>query len=315
MGEEMSQRAGLARAGPLRCVVVATDFSTGGKRAVERAARLLDPRTRVILVHVLPAKMRGQQEAVANANASLTEVASQLRAVAGGVAVDAVLAFGEAYVEIVKLAEGQSDLVVVGRHGTRRFRDLLLGTTAERVVRHTTLPVLVVHGSPKRPYARLLAALGQPPETAQRSLDVGMLLLGAYVQERRAVHVEDDLGDDALGRHGITQRDTDRARRARRADLAARLKTWLKTRYGGALHWRIGISMGEPRGCILRAAARNKPDLICLGTQGRTGLSRLIVGSVAEAVLHGASCDVLIAHSGEALEAEGRSKDKGIHSR
>jgi len=50
---------------------------------------------------------------------------------------------------------------------------------------------------------------------------------------------------------------------------------------------------GDPASEILRVAADNKADLIVLGTHGRTGLGRMLMGSVAEQVLRRATCPVL----------------------
>lgn len=54
---------------------------------------------------------------------------------------------------------------------------------------------------------------------------------------------------------------------------------------------------GDPLAEILRVAGENKADLIALGTHGRTGLTRLLLGSVAEQVLRKATCPVLVART------------------
>lgn len=51
---------------------------------------------------------------------------------------------------------------------------------------------------------------------------------------------------------------------------------------------------GSPAQTIVELATAEKVDLIVLGTHGRTGLRRLLMGSVAEAVIHAAPCPVLI---------------------
>lgn len=51
---------------------------------------------------------------------------------------------------------------------------------------------------------------------------------------------------------------------------------------------------GDPADEILRCATDNDVDVIVMGTHGRTGLSRLLMGSVAEKVLHKADCSVLV---------------------
>ena len=58
--------------------------------------------------------------------------------------------------------------------------------------------------------------------------------------------------------------------------------------------------MGEPAGAILSAARRHAADLIVMATHGRRGLSRVVLGSVAEMVLRNASCPVLCARRGDA---------------
>jgi universal stress protein A len=52
--------------------------------------------------------------------------------------------------------------------------------------------------------------------------------------------------------------------------------------------------MGSPTYEILKFAERQRIDLIVIGSHGRTGLSRLVIGSVAEGVMRGAKCPVLV---------------------
>ena len=54
------------------------------------------------------------------------------------------------------------------------------------------------------------------------------------------------------------------------------------------------VITGDPFDGILRAAAEVKADLIVMGTHGRGGLERVLLGSVAEKVLRGSSCPVLV---------------------
>ena len=54
------------------------------------------------------------------------------------------------------------------------------------------------------------------------------------------------------------------------------------------------LTMGDPAGEIVRIAGEEKADSIVLGTHGRTGLSRLLMGSVAEGVVRRAPCPVLV---------------------
>jgi nucleotide-binding universal stress UspA family protein len=60
------------------------------------------------------------------------------------------------------------------------------------------------------------------------------------------------------------------------------------------IHVEHRLVQGEPVPEILEVAGQTKADLIVMGTHGRTGLSRLLMGSVAEQVVRNAPCPVLI---------------------
>jgi nucleotide-binding universal stress UspA family protein len=62
---------------------------------------------------------------------------------------------------------------------------------------------------------------------------------------------------------------------------------------------------GDPAEEILRCASRQPVDLIVVGTHGRTGVSRLILGSVAERVVRGARCPVLVVPAPRPAKAPG----------
>jgi nucleotide-binding universal stress UspA family protein len=62
---------------------------------------------------------------------------------------------------------------------------------------------------------------------------------------------------------------------------------------GDAVRVEHRLGGGEAAAEILRVARESGADLIVMGTQGRTGLSRVLIGSVAEDVLRKAPCQVL----------------------
>jgi nucleotide-binding universal stress UspA family protein len=89
-------------------------------------------------------------------------------------------------------------------------------------------------------------------------------------------------------------------------DAAAR---WLRDRLTEADRRRGAVAIveqsDEPATEILRYAKSASIDLIVMGTHGRAGLARLVLGSVAEAVVRAAPCPVLTVHSAETIAAAG----------
>lgn len=70
---------------------------------------------------------------------------------------------------------------------------------------------------------------------------------------------------------------------------------YLLARTGGDPHRaRLVIAEGEPVDAILERASYDRVDMIVVGTRGRTGIPRLLMGSVAEGVLRRASCPVVV---------------------
>jgi nucleotide-binding universal stress UspA family protein len=74
-----------------------------------------------------------------------------------------------------------------------------------------------------------------------------------------------------------------------RKELAA----WIAGAGGDGLRIRVEISRGTTEDVIVDFCEREKPDLLVMGTHGRSGLGRLVMGSVAEGVFRQAACPVL----------------------
>ena len=82
-------------------------------------------------------------------------------------------------------------------------------------------------------------------------------------------------------------------------DVDNELATWKKrAEERGAAKVAVASEQGTPWQVIVEWAKQHGADLIVLGTHGRTGFSRLMLGSVAERVVRGATCPVLTVHPG-----------------
>jgi nucleotide-binding universal stress UspA family protein len=282
---------------PLGNVLVATDLSAAAARAVERAGRLpLGPGTTLTVLHVLPARAAtAEREEAEQALARATALAETSAAASGhrDVRVQSRVAEGRAFVEIVRAARDlAAELVVVGRHGRGTFRDLLLGSTAERVLRKGTTAVLIVTAPAGAPYAHALAAVDRT-EGAARTIHLARRLLDPSGM-LDVVHAYETVRARAIARAGFSeddylryQLDTERQVRAAVRDLVAAADPGP---VGSAI-----VEEGDPRRVILDVAAQCRCDLLALGTHGGSAAVHVLIGSVAEAVVRGARCDVLVA--------------------
>ena len=70
----------------------------------------------------------------------------------------------------------------------------------------------------------------------------------------------------------------------------------LKEKAGYDINISLRVAEGHPADVILEIAKEEDVDLIVMGSSGKTGLDRFIIGSVAEKVVKGAKCAVLVVH-------------------
>ena len=86
------------------------------------------------------------------------------------------------------------------------------------------------------------------------------------------------------------------AAQAQLDELVSRLRASDPRTLEGGMTVATEVAGGVPADVILERARSGNFDLVVVGTHGRTGLQRLLVGSVAEAVIRGAPCPVLTVH-------------------
>jgi nucleotide-binding universal stress UspA family protein len=278
---------------PLGNVLVATDFSP----AAVRAARLpMAPGSTVTVLHVLPSGAGGADRAAAER--SLERVAADLREMAAAVGTRDVTVFprlveGATALEIVRAAHhGRNELIVVGRHGKSTFRDAVLGSTAEQLIRRGGTAVLVVAAPPAGPYARPLAAVDFA-DTSRRAAELAWRLAAPDVAALGVIHAYTPIPDGTLRRASIFGEAAIEYRLAARRQAEYAVREFLAG--DGAVPVAVTAREGDAVEEIRRAASHC--DVLAVGTHGRSGAAHVLLGSVAEAVIRAATCDVLVAPS------------------
>ena len=183
-----------------------------------------------------------------------------------------------------------ADLLVVGATRSGRL-GRLLGSTADRVIRRASCPVLVVRGELTLPPRRVLA----PVDLSDLSADA--LVCGLALLERAA-------GDDAARMeveafHVLEPDKEPRPESVTEAEARASRRHKLEdflVEHGAEVAPEIEpvLTTGEAREEILRRIQGDPVDLVLLSTHGRGGFERLILGSVAAEVVREAPVSVLL---------------------
>jgi nucleotide-binding universal stress UspA family protein len=222
-------------------------------------------------------------------------LAAQISSIAElrGARCQAIVVAGDPFEGILRAASSnQADLVVLGAHRKQLLRDIFVGTTIERVIRTGPYPVLMVNSETEQNYRNVLAAVDMSDASARSiraAKDLG-LIEGARLT---LVHGFLAIGAGLMSRADITKEDIDQYIANEQMRAGGELLAFLQKEEPRLENWALRVREGMPIEVIKAAVKEIGPDLLLIGTQGRSGLSRVLLGSVAEDVLKSVDVDVL----------------------
>ncbi|RJQ46728.1 MAG: universal stress protein [Gammaproteobacteria bacterium] len=296
---------------PMKRIVAATDLSSHAARAETRAAMLareLDCES-LDLLHVLAAaplemlrrllmESSGEMERrlMDSAREQLADIGRRLTGEHRIPPVNSCVKTGRPHAEISAYADAvDAGLVVVGAHGGGYVRELLLGATAEKVLRKISRPLLIVKREPQGAYRRALA----PVDFSGPSRPAAMMALHIAPQAHiTLVHAFEAPFEGNMHFAGVSE-DVIHAYRARAREAANQEMHKLVSGCGAEQN-RVSHSVehGYPPSVILEKAEQIRPDLIVMGKHGQSGWEDALLGSVTKHVIHEVDCDVLVVNPG-----------------
>jgi nucleotide-binding universal stress UspA family protein len=263
-------------------LMVCTDGSAGGNNAVAvtlELAKACGSKVFVVqVVQIVPEflavapDLRGTLENEVQANfevikaaAAHLEVPMQLLMLEGQQPHDAIVS---------EIEKNQPDLVIMGRRGKHGLVDMLMGSVTARVIGHSPVNVLVVPRGGALGFQRILVASDGSPHS-EITWELALAMAKQAESQLIAVAVAPEEGDIIEAK-----------------DLVHKMLT-AANRAGMPLK---GVSPQgvAPDAGIIHQAIKNEVDLIIMGSHGRTGLKRLLMGSVTERVIGQAPCPVLV---------------------
>ena len=191
---------------------------------------------------------------------------------------------------IVSMAEEQkADLIVMGARGLGPIKERLLGSVSHRILTQAACATLIVNG-PVKTMKQILLPLEGPfdAEAAIRFLQLKPFHDAIEVSLLTVLPSTQPPGPaDAAAATAAAEILEEQA--AYIEEVAERLRAIGYQAHGVAL-------LGIPSTVILQEATTLRSDLILMGTRGRQGITRFVLGSVSHAVLHKTPCPVLAFH-------------------
>lgn len=284
----------------IQTVVIGTSLEEGSDAVVRAGAALARAAgARVHLVHAV--QMPGSYlsevgpegaEAllIAEQGRLRQEIGEQIERVGieGGADVGRTLRSGVPHRVLPEVAaELGAELLVIGASEGRFQR--LLGSAADRVLRRSSIPVLVVRGEMPAAPRRVLAPVDLSPLSGE-ALEAGLprlaALAGGALPEVEVLFVL-----------GVIQRQVAPQFSPEQVDrFAAEELERFVTRHAGGWAGQVKrkVRTGGPREEILAEVRETQSDLVLIGTHGVGGFDRFVIGSVASDVVREAPCSVLV---------------------
>lgn len=282
-------------------ILVAIDSSPGSEIAVQEVlARPWPAGTNINVLSVVDTAALHEvprliDDATETANALVINAAERFSS--RDLNVSTTVVRGRPRREIVECAkEWDADLIVVGSHGHGAVTRFFMGSVAQAILRHAPCPVEVVrprlsNGATSIKRMRLLVATDGSPCSNAAIRSIALRPWPANT-EARIVSVAEIAGSSVEPSFienvdFIERLQTDATAHARDAIAAAK-----DALAGTSLKISTETANGNPKTAIVDAAKEFAADLIVLGTHGRHGVDRLLMGSVSEAVALYSHCSV-----------------------
>ena len=280
-----------------RTLLLATDLTPACDRAFDRAVQLARQwGAHLTVVHVVETGDReviGVSRRTSSASSEMARLLETVRA-QDNLQISHHLSFGKAAEALLSLArEMKCDLLITGLAHAKSLGEKFIGSTVEHLVREAQVPVLSVRRRAYQPYKSIAVCIDFS-EPSRHALDRALALFPDC--RFTAVHAYN------IGVVGMVGPDSTVAEyeEKQQVDIQALMQGAMNKLLAGSggnhpvLQSHFGH--GDPDAVMKSFVESEAPDLIVVGTHGRTGLRRALIGSVAARILETVPSDVMAIH-------------------
>jgi universal stress protein E len=281
-------------------ILCATDLLPKSEAAIERAGVLSDQiGADLTLLHVV---VPGESERALEQTLQTAQAHTRARGRpplwrANRAPNVAVRAGNPSRIILDTVEQSKARLLVLGPHRKRPLRDVLEGTIAEKALAKRSCPVLIVQDEARGPYRRVMLALDLS-EASSSAIRAAESLVLAPESDAKVVYAHEPPYQGMLHYAGVGMESVVRYANGWEREAKNAVRDLLKFESADFARYDIHIEQQGATVAIVRAMERYRPDLLVMGTHGGGRLRRALVGSVANQVLHEATCDVLIVPEG-----------------
>ncbi|MGG7055733.1 universal stress protein [Nitrosomonas sp. ANs5] len=305
----------------IRRVLIPLDDTELAERAIPHLLRFVTPaQSELLLMTALPSpilagRSHDKPAAVSGGGEWLQAVAQRLGRL--GFRVNHQVLAGAPAETILSLAEeAQVDLIAMSTHGRSGLGLALLGSVADEVVRNARQPVFLAPPQAQAkpdsvPGVVLLPLDGTPlAETAIPAACQFAQLTGASVHMIRVVDPADCQDRRVDAQTAVDLNDTEHSPIVRQA-VAYLERIKLRLQLAG-VESCFQVALGDPVNVIPRIVQAEQADLIVMSTHGRSGVARVVHGSVAGQIINHTTCPLLLMRGKVPVEVSERDSQVAL---
>jgi len=292
----------------IKQILVPTDFSENAQHALDYAvalAKACSAKLHLLHTPVVPTYLLmdlsyspGPEAVTRILNEAQDALDEQVKSVAAA-GVEHLAAIREGTVhEVVRdyAREHNVDLVVVGTHGRTGVSKLMYGSVTERILKTVHTPIIVIppEGG-KVPSSIVMAYDFSAP--ARRAAEAARAIHGVFRGPLHVVHTYLDVWGEYTDRGAVIGEAAERRREALHRGLEEMLQNEAEELFSNDTQAvQTHLVTGNPTESILKVADEVGATLIAAGTSGKSGIERLLIGSVTRRLLHDSKIPLLLAH-------------------
>ncbi len=297
----------------IKTILLATDFSKSSESVLENAIALAKVfQSQIAPIYVMPDDIQN-----AKAHELLKELSTQqldrirdsIRA-AGVEVSDSILAYGDFSTRIVETARRiQANMIVIGAGEKFKGGAFLLGSNAEKIIKKSSKPVFVVKSGKDLNVSKIMCPVDFSSQS-KRALENAITFAHRFNAEVVVFSVYNVSHLFSIRHRVNMDEQVELIRKEHQKELDAFLKSFNFT----GIELQTEIREGDPAVEILKAIDKHRADLLLIGTTGKSGVSKILMGSVTEKVIRKVPCSFMTLKNEDIIVLEIESKLNDLES-
>lgn len=288
---------------PLEKILLANDFSKTSENVVSSAIELAKIfGSTIVPIHVIPKNLENEKIKNLLRETAINKLElSELRIKDEGLNVEpSILSEGNTQGAIVKNSiDTNANLILMGSGETKKGDNFKLGITTERIIQKSHKPVFVIKEDALLNVHHILCPVDFSP-ASKRALQNAIIMARKFKSELTILSVYETQFFSWFSSGKEKEAEYEEAVKTHKKALDDFLEEFDLS----MVNYSKEVTNGSPSEEILKTISKKMIDLLIMGTSGKTGINRMLMGSVTEKVIREVPCSFLTLKDTDATSHE-----------